>query len=258
MVKVSIILPLYNSEIFIKECINSILNQSFKDYELIIIDDCSTDKTKEMLTKLGLKFYINKKNLGFTKTVNKGIKLSKGEYVTIADHDMVYDENYLINMLKEKKDIVSCRMYYYKQKDKIRALNIKINLFTGKTTIIGRDEIDRGQFDEIKGIEAIGAASMLIRRTVLDKIGLFDENFFMFYVDVDFCYRARKAGYKIFPSKAKCWHKKEESYTFKKEQLENYYHDKKMFLKKYSPYYPLCLIPMGIKKIINRGKTENE
>jgi len=254
--KISLILPLYNSEKFIDECLEAIKNQTFKDFELIIIDDFSTDKTREILDKKGYKYYKHEKNMGFTKTVNEGLKLAKGEYIVLADHDLILEKDYLAKLLKVNKDIVSSRLYYYKQKDKIRALNIKINLFTGKTTVIGKDQIDKGQLDNLGKLESMGAACLLVKKTVYDKIGLFDEGFLHFYVDTDFCYRAKEAGYEIFSSQAKSWHKKEEHEVFSKKLLEKYYHDKKLFLKKHSPYYPISLIPTSVKKFIQLNITK--
>jgi len=251
MTKISLILPLYNSEKYLDELFESIRNQTFKDFELIIIDDFSTDNTKEILKKMNLKFYENQENLGFAKIVNKGIKLAKGEFICILDHDVVYDKNYLNDLLKENKDIVASKVYYYKQKNKIRALEIKVNLLTGKTKILGRDKIDKGQFNSLKEIKAMGIAGSMIKRKVFENVGLIDEAFFFLYADTDFCYRAREKGYEIFSSDAKCWHKKEEKEVFPKDKLDNYYHDKKLFLKRHSPFYPICLVPINIKKMIS-------
>jgi GT2 family glycosyltransferase len=257
MTKISLILPLYNSEKFIDECLDSINSQSFKDFELIVIDDCSKDNTRKILDKYGYKYHAHKTNLGFTKTANEGIKMAKGEYIMIIDHDLILEKDYISKMLKENKDITCSRVYYYKQKDKIRGLNIKINLLTGKTTIVGRDEIDKGQLDKVKNIEAMGAACLLIKRTVFDKVGLFDANFTHFFADTDFCFRLRKKGYKIFPTSAKSWHKKDEKEVMNPVQKQRYYHDKTLFLKKNSPYYPIPLIPMYLKKWMSRINTSS-
>lgn len=134
MPKVSIILSLYNSEKFVEECVDSLLNQTFKDFELIILDDCSKDKTREILEKRGIVYYPNKVNLGFAKNLNTGVKMADGEYIMIVDHDMIYSEDYLKKMMSEKKDIMAGRCYYYKGKI-IRGFGISINLLTGKTIV---------------------------------------------------------------------------------------------------------------------------
>lgn len=250
--KVSLILPVYNSEKYVEECLDSIKSQSFKDFELIIINDCSPDKTSEILTKKNYKFYNNSQNLGFCKTVNKGIGLAKGDYVAILDHDMVYEKDYLKKMLMENSEIVGGRYYYYKDKRKIRALNVKINSITGKTSIVGRDEIDNGQYDSLREIDAIGAGALMVKREVFQKVGLFNEKLIMYFVDVDFCLRAREKGYKIILSKAKCFHKKQEKEIMTKEQKKRYFHDKAIIMKR----YPSALLITYFQIFLNKIKLK--
>jgi len=92
--KVSIVLPVYNAEKFLDECMNSILNQSFTDFEFIIINDESKDKSFEILKKYAKKdkriiLLNNKKNMGCVNTRNRGLKMAKGEYVAVMDPDDV-------------------------------------------------------------------------------------------------------------------------------------------------------------------------
>ena len=90
--KISVIMPTYNSESFLRESIDSILNQTFKDFELIVIDDCSTDSSLKIIKEYKRKdnrifFLKNDKNLGHNKTRNKGLKIAKGKYIAILDSD---------------------------------------------------------------------------------------------------------------------------------------------------------------------------
>ena len=92
---VSIITPLFNSEAFILETINSVINQTYKNWELLLIDDCSTDKTIEIAHQFVLKFpniklIKNDKNLGAAITRNKGIEASQGTYIAFLDGDDVW------------------------------------------------------------------------------------------------------------------------------------------------------------------------
>ena len=184
--EISVIIPVYNGEDCIANLLKNLENQSFRDYELIIIDDCSQDKSREILDNLGYNYYKNEENLGFTKTVNKGIRLSKGKYILMIDQDFTPEKDYLYDLWKEKKDIVSSRLYYLEEKDKIRALNIKVNLFTGKSTLLGKEKIDKGQFNDLGDISAVAGGCFLVKREVFDKIGLLDENYFLYFADIDF------------------------------------------------------------------------
>ncbi len=92
--KVSIILPVYNAEKFLDENLLSILNQSFEDFEFIIINDESKDKSAEIIQRYAEKdkriiFLNNEKNMGCVKTRNKGLKLARGEYIAVMDPDDV-------------------------------------------------------------------------------------------------------------------------------------------------------------------------
>lgn len=93
--KVSIILPSYNSASYMRETINSVLAQSFTDWEFIIIDDASSDTSAKIIQDYckndkRIKFYVNKKNLGLSKTLNKGIDLAKGEFIAEIDDDDIW------------------------------------------------------------------------------------------------------------------------------------------------------------------------
>lgn len=90
--KVSVIMPAYNAESYIREAIESILNQTFKDFELIVINDCSTDRTREIVKEFGskdnrVKLVDNKKNLRIAKTLNAGLKVARGKYIARMDAD---------------------------------------------------------------------------------------------------------------------------------------------------------------------------
>lgn len=93
--KCSVILPIYNSELYLKKTLESILNQTFVDFELIAIDDCSTDSSYEILQRMSemdkrIRIYKNTKNLGVAKTRNRGIELAKGKYIALIDSDDVW------------------------------------------------------------------------------------------------------------------------------------------------------------------------
>ena len=90
MPKVSILMPVYNAEKYLIEAVDSILNQTFRDWELIIINDGSTDRSRELLSQIADNRVIivdNETNLGLINTLNKGINLCKGEYIARMDAD---------------------------------------------------------------------------------------------------------------------------------------------------------------------------
>lgn len=120
-IKISVIVPIYNTEKFLKKCIESILNQTLKEIEIILINDGSKDGSHEICLEYAKEYpekikYINNKNIGCSATRNLGIKIAKGEYITFVDSDdyiekEMYEELWKIKE-KEDSDIVVCGITY--------------------------------------------------------------------------------------------------------------------------------------------------
>jgi len=116
---VSIVLPTYNGDKFLKESIESVLNQTYKNFELIIINDCSTDNTLKIAQSFAaddnrIKVYSNEVNLKLPESLNAGFAKAKGEYFTWTSDDNMFKENaieYMVNYLENHKniDMVRCR-----------------------------------------------------------------------------------------------------------------------------------------------------
>ena len=115
MKKVSVVIPVYNGERFIKQAIDSVLNQSYKNIQLVIINDCSTDRTEEVIFDnfgelIGSKiiYHKNNKNMERVYSRNKGVELSTGEYIFFLDYDDKWERNYIEKVIPyfEKNDIV--------------------------------------------------------------------------------------------------------------------------------------------------------
>lgn len=121
MKKVSIIVPVYNAEKFIKRCVESILNQTYKNIEIILINDGSNDNSLKIINYYDEKYdniySYTQKNQGPGKTRNRGIDLSTGDYITFIDADDYIEKDYILNLVSksDKKDIVICG---YKRYDK--------------------------------------------------------------------------------------------------------------------------------------------
>lgn len=118
---VSIIMPAYNAEKFIKESIESVINQSYKNWELLIVDDCSKDLTSKIIENFSLKdkrikIFQQEKNKGVVKTRNKALKESKGRYVAFLDSDDLWEKKKLeiqIKYMEKNKIYMSYTGYSY-------------------------------------------------------------------------------------------------------------------------------------------------
>lgn len=128
MVKVSVIIPVYNGEKYIEECLNSVLNQTLEDIEIIVINDGSKDNTQAILELYGNKYsdkikVISKQNEGQGKARNIGIDLAKGEFITFVDSDDTIDCNMLQKLYDKAKtdeaDLIICDYYEIIKENKI-------------------------------------------------------------------------------------------------------------------------------------------
>lgn len=108
--KVSVIIPVYNSEKYIERCIESVLNQTFQNFELIVINDGSKDNSQEILEGYKEKYankimLINQENMGVSKTRNKAIKIANGEYIVFIDNDDYIDNDYIETHIQNIEEV---------------------------------------------------------------------------------------------------------------------------------------------------------
>jgi GT2 family glycosyltransferase len=217
MKAISIILVTYNSGKFIESCLDSIFSQDFKDYEVIAVDNSSTDKTKSIIgTKYSNIILVeNTENFGPCKARNQGIAKANGRFILCLDHDVKLLDNFLKNIYKAVES-----------QDNIGAVGPKILMADAKTIYstgiypsylwrfhdIGSGRIDEGEFGDGKDVFGISAAAAIYRRAALEEIRqgkeYFDEDFFYFFEDVDVSWRLQKKGWRIlYIPEAVCLHK---------------------------------------------------
>lgn len=200
---VSIIILTYNQLEYTKQCIDSIRNRIKTNYELIIIDNASSDKTIEYLRNITLddkriKIIENKYNIGFPKGVNQGLKNASGSYVLIANNDIVVTDNLLERLIEvaesdEKIGIVGpiSNMVSGFQIDKSANYKNLTEMYKHAENLRIRNQGQMLNFPRIAFLFA------LIKKEVIEKIGGLDERFTPGnYEDDDFCLRAQKAGFK--------------------------------------------------------------
>jgi len=208
--KASIIIVGYRGEKYLSNCLNSLLKLDFpkEDYEIIYVDNASPDRSLEIIKSFqnqfkNLRIIKSEKNLGFAGGNNLGITQSQGQYIILFNQDAIAHKSFLLELIRsaemdKKIAVVGAKIYY---------LNSKDLYFAGGKILYGgfcwnwllKDK--EGECDYVSG------CAMLIKKSVLDKVGLFDENFFCYYEETDLCTRIKKAGYKIYYNpKAVVWH----------------------------------------------------
>jgi len=216
--QVSIILLNWNQEEITLDCLNSLMKLDYLNYKVILVDNSSFNnsvkKIKQMFPEITL--IQNRENLGFTEGNNVGISygINNGsDYILLLNNDTIVDKNFLKELaLVAEKDsttgIVGPKIYFYDEPKKIWFAGGKINWQEGIKYHIGAYEIDHGQYDKIREVDYITGCALLIKREVIEKIGLLDSRYFIYFEETDWNLRAKKAGYKIlYVPEARIWHK---------------------------------------------------
>jgi len=198
---VSIILLGYNSEKDIKECIDSLKKQTYNNFEIIFVDNNSNDDSVKFIKQNypNVKLILNKKNYGFSKGNNIGIKNSKGDYIVILNTDTILDKLWLKNLVKAAKetdyDILQSKILFFDNK-RINTIGNLIH-YLGYSFCGGYGKVDYEINSNVKEITSASGCCMLIKIPIFDRVGFLDEKMFMYYEDTDFSWRARLMGSKI-------------------------------------------------------------
>lgn len=225
MVDLSIIIVSYNTEELLRKCLQSVygdLNSSkiSPGFEIIVVDNASKDKSVEMVKKefQGVEVIENKENLGFSKANNIGVKKSKGNYVLFLNSDTVinvFSRSVLATMIEfmdfhTDAGAATC---------KVQLVNGKIDdathrgfptpwnaffHFSGIAKLFPHSVLFNGynlgwkQLDRVHEIDSLAGAFMIVRRIAGDQVRWWDEDYFFYGEDIDFCYRLKQKGWKIY------------------------------------------------------------
>ncbi len=211
--RLTVVIPNWNGERFLSTCLNSLREQSYKDFETVLVDNGSTDGSVALVgggfpevrvLPLG-------SNRGFSAAVNAGIKASDSEYVALLNNDTEVDQGWLEALVRAAGSYPQAGFFASKLVDfsDRRVLDGAGDALrhSGLPYRIGHGEPDRGQFDEEAFVFGACAGAALYRRDMLDEIGLFDEDFFANCEDGDLSFRAQLAGYRcLYEPEAVVYH----------------------------------------------------
>ena len=218
MLDLSIIIVSYNTKEFLRDCLNSIIKTiSGVTYEVIVVDNASKDGSFEFVKNNfpKIKLIKNRENLGFSKANNLGVKKASGEYILFLNSDTVVKENTLktmVSFIREHKDAgaVTCKVVMPNGKiddASHRGFPTPWNSFVhfsglskllGKTTIFGGYNLGFMDLSKTHEIDALAGAFMLVRKKAGEKVNWWDEDYFFYGEDIDFCYRLKQNGWKIY------------------------------------------------------------
>jgi len=187
-------------------CLDSLLDQEFKDFDISIVDNGSTDGSIQRITQdyPGINFHPFPTNRGFSKAFNWGVNQTKGEFVLSLNPDLFIRKGFLqemVNTISQDNGIgiVSPKLLRYEDPKYLDSTGLFLNR-SRRPYDRGQGELDKGQFDSFLNVFGACGAAALYRRTMLEDIALgnefYDEDFFAYYEDADLAWRAHLRGWK--------------------------------------------------------------
>ena len=220
--KISIIILNWNGKEDTLECLESLRKLDYLNYEIIVVDNGSSDDSVPILRKgfPNIELIVNDKNLGYAGGNNVGIEYAlkrKADYIFLLNNDTVVHKDCLRELLdvierEPKVGFVGPKTYYYQEPKRIQFIGGSYSFITGRSSYIGSGEIDHGQHDELREVDFINGHALLVRKEVIDSIGMLDPEYFAYNEETDWCIRAKGKNYKcLYVPRAIVWHKSSKS-----------------------------------------------
>lgn len=212
MCEVSVIIPNFNGKQYLKNCLDAMKRQVYRDFEVILVDNGSEDGSADYVREHYPEVHVLtlQENKGFCGGVNAGIKASKSPYVVLLNNDTIAEKYFLKNLvsfMKEHPGIFSCQAKMLKLQDRDRiddAGNYYCALGWAFADGKGKPET---RYNREKKIFSACAGAAIYDKRLLERTGLFDETHFAYLEDLDIGYRARLLGYENwFCPKARVYH----------------------------------------------------
>jgi GT2 family glycosyltransferase len=249
--KVAIIILNYNDWSSTKECLESLKAVTYGNLETILIDNGAVSiPCAELQRSFPSVIYVrNKKNLGFAGGNNQGVAMAfkrGADYVFLLNNDTVVDAEIIQRLVDAHEEygpgcVLGCKIMAYRERSKIQSCGSRFTFKNGdlSSTMIGEGEVDRGQYDVIEECDFISGCALFTSKELIEKIGLFDENFFLIWEDTEFGVRNKRAGGRnITIPLARLWHKGQQSTHNKPHPIRFYLNarNKLYFLSKHGDY----------------------
>jgi GT2 family glycosyltransferase len=212
---VSIIILNWNGKEHLRECLSSLDRLNYRSVEILVVDNNSTDGSREWLSaQKKITLIANKENLGYAEGNNVGFQAARGVYCAVLNNDMVVDPGWLdepVRVLEKNADvgIISCRQMRYDDRERIDGL-YHFLAPTLKTGVAGEGERygEQPAYSLPGYVLSANGGSMIVRKSLIDRLGGFDGRLFAYSEDFDLCLRAFLAGWRcVYLPTAVVYHK---------------------------------------------------
>lgn len=276
--KVVVLILSYNGKNLLDECINSYIINTYPNFEIVLIDNGSTDNTKDWVENNYPEVFVlrTEKNLGYSGGFNYGMAYAfnqkNADYVLITNNDVKADKNVISELIKVAKTdksigFVTGKVYFYDEPDLLQSVGYYADELRWIGGHLGNKQKDIGQFDQVEERVFSDDIFMLVKKELYENTKGYDTNFQFQSEQFDWQIRAKKKGYKIFYTPyAKIWHK--DSITIGKiSSFKIYYdvrnslvvrlkHRDKKYLDAYFKWYLKNMVCIPFIKNLAKGRLK--
>ena len=250
MNKVSIITVNYNQTQVTDDLLNSIIKyNTYKETEIIVVDNGSDINSIPYWEEKYSNFIFirSERNLGFAGGNNLGILYATGDFLFLVNNDTIFTANLIETLVQTlfintEVGIISPKLLYFDQPNVLQYVGYtEMNYYTARNSCIGQYEIDNGQYDSFIGKTAFAhGAAMMVTRAFINKVGLMANIFFLYYEELDWCDRAKRAGFEIWINTNASIYHKESISVGKKSALKEYFMNRNriLFIRRNASFVP--------------------
>ncbi|MGE5195953.1 MAG: glycosyltransferase family 2 protein [Anaerolineae bacterium] len=224
--KVAIIILNWNGKRDTVECLYSVSQISYSNFEVFVVDNGSTDGSAKTIHDIfpDIHLLAMKENLGFAEGNNVAIRAAAAipdfEFFLLLNNDTIVDKDILTAFVDAAKThpqagILGAKIFLYDKRETLDHFGGNWNPRTAKFDLIGHKEKGTDQkWDRVQTLDYVCGAALFFKKEVLQKIGVLEKSFFLIWEEADFCFRARKAGFAILTApRAQVWHKVSASFV---------------------------------------------
>ena len=210
----SVVVPNYNGARLLPVVLGALREQDFRDFEVIVVDDASTDDSVAVLERdfPDVRLIANRRNGGFVQACNTGAAAARGKIVVLLNSDTEPEPDWLKELVRAvvanpQAAIVTSKILLFDRRDTLHTAGDLLGV-DGIPRNRGVWQVDRGQFDDWHDVFSGCGGATAYRRDVWQALGGFDESFWMYLEDADFGFRAQLAGYAaVFAPRARVYHR---------------------------------------------------
>ncbi|WP_338869937.1 glycosyltransferase family 2 protein [Spirosoma sp. SC4-14] len=230
---ISLITVNYNQAVVTCDMLESTRQLDYSDFEVIVVDNGSREDPTSRIEQgnyPNVQVIVSPENLGFSGGNNLGIQYAKGDYLFLLNNDTIVTPDLLDRLLEPflldaNIGVVCPKIRYYDQPTILQYAGYHpLNEFTGRTWAIGLNEPDTGQYNKPGPTYFAHGAAMMVSRAVLERAGLLDESFFLYYEELDWSARIRRAGFTIYYQPTALIYHRESMSVGKMNPMKAYYH----------------------------------